>query len=93
MEYYGVNINENLVKVGGQQHLATNDGYIFPINTRRGLPYLDMRPYTDQENGRSFCMSSLLTRPIGILASWTMSYPASKIGMTASFDTTALPPV
>jgi len=46
---YGADVDEKSVKVGGQQHLTTNDGYIFPINIWCGLPYLDMRPYTDQE--------------------------------------------
>jgi len=34
---------------GGLQRIKTVDGYIFPLNVRDGLPYLDMRPYTDAE--------------------------------------------
>jgi hypothetical protein len=31
------------------QLITTNDGFKFPLHFRQGLPYLDMRPYTDQE--------------------------------------------
>jgi len=49
MEYYGLSVNEKLRKVGGLQQITTNDGFVFAVNIRRGLPYLDMRPYTDKE--------------------------------------------
>ncbi len=31
------------------QLITTNDGFEFPLHFRQGLPYLDMRPFTDQE--------------------------------------------
>jgi len=49
MEYYGLSVNEKSRKVGGLQRITTNDGFTFAINIRRGLPYLDMRPFTDKE--------------------------------------------
>ena len=31
------------------QLITTNDGFEFPLHIRNGLPYLDLRPYTDKE--------------------------------------------
>ena len=31
------------------QLIITNDGFEFPLHIRQGLPYLDLRPYTDHE--------------------------------------------
>jgi len=42
MEYYGLTINKKSRKVGGLQRITTNDGFVFAVNIRRGLPYLDM---------------------------------------------------
>jgi len=42
MEYYGLKVDGKLTKVGGKQKIATNDGYIFPLNIWHKLPYLDM---------------------------------------------------
>ena len=33
----------------GLQRIKPVVGYIFPLSIRDGLPYLDMRPYTDDE--------------------------------------------
>jgi len=49
MEYYGLNVDEKSRKVRGLQRITTNDGFVFAVNIRRGLPYLDMRPFTDKE--------------------------------------------
>jgi len=49
MEYYGVSVDEKSRKVGGLQRIATNDGFVFAVNIRQGLPYLDMQPFTDKE--------------------------------------------
>ena len=37
------------MKVGGLQCIITNDEYVMPINFTNGLPYIPMRPYTDEE--------------------------------------------
>jgi len=49
MKYYGLSVDEKSRKVGSLQQITTNDGFVFTINIRRGLPYLDMRPFTDEE--------------------------------------------
>jgi len=49
MEYYGLSVEEKSRKVGGLQQITTNDSFVFTINIRCGLPYLDMRPFTDEE--------------------------------------------
>jgi hypothetical protein len=49
LEWNGVNVNDKSARVGGKQRLVTFDGFSIPINIRGGLPYIDMRPHTDQE--------------------------------------------
>jgi len=49
MEYYGLSVNEKSRKVGGLQRIMTNDGFVFAVKIRHGFPYLDMRPFTDEE--------------------------------------------
>jgi hypothetical protein len=50
LEWYKNDVNDKSIKIaGGCQHISTKDGYIHPINIRDGLPYVDMRPYTDHE--------------------------------------------
>jgi len=49
MEYYGLSVDEKSWKVGGLQMITTNDGFVFAVNFRCRLPYLDMQPFTDKE--------------------------------------------
>jgi hypothetical protein len=50
LEWCGNNVNDHSIKIdGGRQRLTTPDGYIIPIDVRRGLPYITMRPFTDEE--------------------------------------------
>jgi hypothetical protein len=50
LKWCGNNVNDHSIKIdGGRQQLTTPDGYVIPINIRRGLPYITMRPFTDQE--------------------------------------------
>jgi hypothetical protein len=50
LEWCGNDINDHSIKIdGGRQRLTTPDGYIIPINVRHGLPYITMRPFTDEE--------------------------------------------
>jgi hypothetical protein len=50
LEWYKNNINGKSIKVaGGPQCISTNDGYVHPINIGDGLPYINMRSYTDHE--------------------------------------------
>jgi hypothetical protein len=49
LEWNGVNIDDKSARVGGKQRLVTFDGFSIPINIRRGLPYINMCPHTDQE--------------------------------------------
>jgi hypothetical protein len=49
VEWNGVDVDDKSARVGGKQRLVTFDGFSIPINIRRGLPYIDMQPHTDQE--------------------------------------------
>jgi hypothetical protein len=49
LEWNGVDIDDKSARVSGKQRLVTFDGFSIPINIRRGLPYIDMCPHTDQE--------------------------------------------
>ncbi len=50
MEYYKADVNDKSIKVpGGCQCITTLDGYSIPLNIRAGLPYLPIRPYTDDD--------------------------------------------
>jgi hypothetical protein len=50
LEWCGNDVNDHSIKIdGGRQRLTTPDGYVIPIDVRRGLPYITMRPFTDEE--------------------------------------------
>ena len=50
LEEFGLEVNEKSVRVpGGLQHIKTPDGYVLPIQIKDGLPYVALRPYTDDE--------------------------------------------
>ena len=50
MEMFGQDVNDKSMKVpGGLQRIATQDGYCIPLNIKSGLPYMSMRPYTDDD--------------------------------------------
>jgi hypothetical protein len=49
LEWYKNEVNDRSIKVGGLQQITTLDGYIHPLNIVGGLPYVNMRPYTDDE--------------------------------------------
>jgi hypothetical protein len=42
-------VDDKSIKVGGKQHIKTLDGYVIPLDIKSGLPYVKMRPYTDEE--------------------------------------------
>jgi hypothetical protein len=47
LEWCCNNVNDHSIKIeGGRQRLTTPDGYVIP---RHGLPYIRMRPFTDEE--------------------------------------------
>ena len=48
-EHNGNAIDDRSVNVGGKQRITTADGYVIPLQVRNGLPYIDMRPPTDDE--------------------------------------------
>jgi hypothetical protein len=48
-EWNEVNVDDKSTRVGGKQCLLTFDGFSIPINIRRGLPYIDMQPFTDTD--------------------------------------------
>jgi hypothetical protein len=50
LKWCGNDINDCSIKIdGGRQRLTTPDGYVIPIDVRCGLPYIMMRPFTDEE--------------------------------------------
>ena len=48
-EHHGNAIDDRSRNVGGKQRVVTKDGYVIPLQVRNGLPYIDMRPPTDDE--------------------------------------------
>jgi hypothetical protein len=50
LKWCGNDINDFSIKIeGGRQRLTTPDSYVIPIDVRHGLPYITMRPFTDEE--------------------------------------------
>jgi hypothetical protein len=50
LEWCKNDVDDRFIKVpGGLQRIQTNAGYVIPINIQNGLPYVKMRPYTDEE--------------------------------------------
>jgi hypothetical protein len=50
LEWCGNDVNDCSIRIdGGRQRLTTPDGYVIPIDVRRGLPYITMHPFTDEE--------------------------------------------
>ena len=37
------------MRVGGSQCIRTNEGYVIPLDTSNGLPYMKMQPNTKKE--------------------------------------------
>jgi hypothetical protein len=46
---FGTTVHDTPRSQGGQQRLITSEGYHIPLSYRSGLPYMDMRPPTDEE--------------------------------------------
>ena len=50
LEAYKQDVNDRSLRTpGGLQRILTVDGYEIPLVIRNGLPYLNIRPYTDRE--------------------------------------------
>ena len=49
LEAYKNKVDDKPIKRGGSQTITTIDGYIHPLNFVHGLPYITIRPFTDQE--------------------------------------------
>ena len=50
LEWYKNDVNDKSVKVhGGLQRIQTLEGYVHPLDIRNGLPYVSIRPYTDDK--------------------------------------------
>ena len=49
MEWHKLDVDDKSVKVGGKQRILSPDRYHIPLNVESGLPYMPMRPYTDEE--------------------------------------------
>ena len=49
IEWYKNDVNNKLLKVGGLQHITTNDGYYYPLDIKNVIPYFTICPYTDDD--------------------------------------------
>jgi hypothetical protein len=49
LEHFKNTVDDKSIKASGGQRLTTPDGYVIPIDIIGGLPYIKMRPYTDDE--------------------------------------------
>jgi hypothetical protein len=49
LEWNQVDIDDKCRRIGGKQRLLSLDGFSIPMNIRRGLPYIDMQPFKDDE--------------------------------------------
>ena len=49
LEWYKNQVDDRSCRTGGSQTIVTIDGYVHPINIIQGLPYVKIRPYTDDE--------------------------------------------
>jgi hypothetical protein len=49
LSWYKQEVDDKSIKVGGKQRIKTLDGYVIPLDVKSGLPYVKMRPYTDEE--------------------------------------------
>ena len=49
LESYKNIVDDKTIHHKGSQTITTNDGYIHPLDFVNGLPYLPLRPYTDEE--------------------------------------------
>jgi hypothetical protein len=48
LEWYKQEVDDKSIKVGGKQRIKTLDGYVIPLDVKSDLPYVKMRPYTDE---------------------------------------------
>ena len=49
LEAFHNRVDDRSLKAGGTQRITTVYGFVFPLSIIQGLPYFEMRPYTDQE--------------------------------------------
>ena len=50
MESNGVCVDDKSFKLGyGSQSIKTIEGYVIPLDMRQGLPYINSKPFTDDE--------------------------------------------
>jgi len=49
LEWYKHDVNHKSIKVGGLQCSKTFYAYVIPLDFKSGLPYMTIRPYTDDE--------------------------------------------
>ena len=49
LEDNNITVNDRPIRLRGKQSLTTNEGYVLPLDFKRGLAYLKIRPYTNDE--------------------------------------------
>ena len=49
LESFGITIDDRSKFAGGKQCIRTIDGYVLPLDFIQGLPYVPMRPFSDEE--------------------------------------------
>ena len=48
-EHYKNKVDDKSMKIGGRQCITTLEGHVIPLDIINGLPYMKMRPPSDQE--------------------------------------------
>jgi hypothetical protein len=87
LEWCGNDVNDHSIKIdSGRQQLTTPDGYVIPIDFKRGLPYITMRPFTDEEFKEPLIVLSPMTL-IGTKLNLHLLYPIQcMMNMGSSVD-------
>ena len=47
MEYFKATVNDKSIKVGGNQHIITNNDYVLLLLIKNSLPYMNIKSYTN----------------------------------------------
>jgi hypothetical protein len=80
LKWCGNNVNDHSIKIeGGRQRLTTPDGYVIPIDVRRGLPYITMQPLQTRNSKSSRTLFGRV-KMIGILPPLIVLSPMTLIG-------------
>jgi hypothetical protein len=49
MRHFGIEVSDTPCALAGKQRTQHPDGYVIPLSSRNGIPYMDMHPPLDHE--------------------------------------------